>query len=97
MSKEWFREIYSKSCQYAGFSYIEVHVAVFDIFNIVERYDYKDLKVEDIFNIVEGYDYKDLKFEETQENKHVKDCVRTSIKLPTNLKQLLTFILFNVA
>ena len=78
--KKQFREIYSKSCWYAGFSYIEVHVAVFDILNIVERYDYKDLK-----------------FEETQDNKHVKDCVRTSIKLPTNLKQLLTFILFNVA
>ena len=48
MSKEWFREIYSKSCWYAGFSYIEVHVAVFDIFNIVERYDYKDLKFEEM-------------------------------------------------
>ena len=47
MSKEWFREIYSKSCWYAGFSYIEVHVAVFDILNIVERYDYKDLKFEE--------------------------------------------------
>ena len=45
--KKWFREIYSKSCWYAGFSYIEVNVAVFDIFNIVERYDYKDLKFED--------------------------------------------------
>ena len=49
MSKEMVSRDILKVMLVCWFSicYIEVHVVVFDIFNIVEIYDYKDLKFED--------------------------------------------------